>query len=242
MKQKEPVECKPGDIQFFGLRRGGHHAVINWFQLHYKKCDYFTDCFLRENNKVENWPGHRFVYHNPKGKGEVRFLSFEDKLREPNPPFSAYSQLPHTKRFLIVRDAFNCFASRLQRHRHPDYPNWKQWDTRLDVSLWLTFLKEYLGETNDLGAVPINYNFWCNDATYREKLALEHIGHFTDEGRKVVAVIGGSSFDGLNYQGKAEQMSVADRWQQFTTDSEYAPLLENKELVELCKLHFGLML
>jgi hypothetical protein len=243
MKKFAEIECRPDDFQFFALRRSGHHAVINWLQFHYKTCEYFTNCKLKESGKVEGLTGDRFVYNNPNGKGECRILSFEDKLRnEVNPPFCAYKSLPYSKRFIVVRDIYNCFASRLKRRRND--PFWHKWPHCLDAKLWRIYFNEFLGNTNDLGerTVKVNYNFWCDNVSYREQLALEVAGHFTDEGRNIVATIGkGSSFDHLNYYNKADEMAVMDRWKEYEKDREFAPLLADKELKEICRLHFGLV-
>lgn len=241
MKKFGDIECNSDDFQFFALRRSGHHAIINWLQIHYNTCEYFTNCYLRESGKVENLTGDRFTYNNPQGQGSCRILSFEDKLgHEVNPPFSAYACLPYARRFIVVRDLYNCFASRLKRKRAN--PHWNNWPRCLDVALWRVYFDEFLANTNDLGdkTTRINYNFWCKNVAYREQLALEVAGHFTDEGKNIVAVIGkGSSFDNFH---EADKMAVTSRWKMYAKDREFAALLKDQELANLCRLHFGLVL
>lgn len=102
---------------------------------------------------------------------------------------------------LVLRDPFNLFASR--RAMGATLPRttaarmWKQHArTALKVLTARRPAKQRL--------LPILYNRWAADSVYREHIA-QHLGlTFTDEGIDTVAACnGGSSFDGLRYDGRA---------------------------------------
>ena len=49
----------------------------------------------------------------------------------------------------------------------------------------------------------------------------------------------GDSFDGMEYDGKASQMKVLERWKNFKDDPFYLSLFNDRELVELSETIFG---
>jgi hypothetical protein len=75
---------------------------------------------------------------------------------------------------------------------------------------------------------------------YRQKIAKQLDMNFTDAGiDNVSGCGGGSSFDGLKLDGKANQMDVNNRWKQFIDREEYRQLFSNKKLLEYSLKIFG---
>jgi hypothetical protein len=144
---------------------------------------------------------------------------------------------------LILRDPFNCFASRLI---HP----WKQGLPHTDAErgyhiakrLWKNYAREFTNRTNLIrhNKLTISFNRWFVDPQYRADLARRLGVKFTDEGTRVVTPYGGgSSFDGVRYDGRAEQMSVLERWKVVQNDPRFRMAFQDEELLELSQEIFG---
>ena len=137
---------------------------------------------------------------------------------------------------LVLRDAFNTFASvahgkrRMRARLHRFYRD-----------QWKTYAREFLGTTAALPAdtVMIGFNQWFADSDYRkakaEELGLDHCDRGVDE---VSSDGGGSSFEGRDYQDRARQMKVLERWQVFADDPRYRSAFD-RETVELSNRIFG---
>lgn len=149
---------------------------------------------------------------------------------------------------IIVRDPYNLFASRLRANRRDnkaaeftDFMKVKSRHISLP-QLWIDYAKEYLCETNYLHniKIPVNYNQWVFDVEYRRQIA-EKLGiDFTDSGfNDVMTNGGGSSFDGVDLQGKASEMSVLERWKSFYKDPDFRALVRNEKLIEYSLKIFG---
>jgi len=118
-------------------------------------------------------------------------------------------------------------ASRYKRNSL-EVKSLKGWKGLMDM--WILYAKEYLGETQHLknNKVCVNYNQWFSDANYRKQLADKLNLDFTDSGFNDVSVFGGgSSFEKRKFHGKAENMDVLNRWQQFVDDSSYRTLFSD---------------
>lgn len=135
---------------------------------------------------------------------------------------------------LILRDPYNTFASLIKSGE-----KFNNLDFIIDK--WLEHAREYLGLSNYLhNRVSISYNQWFQNKAYRQKIA-ENLGLiFTDAGINTVSVVGkGSSFDRVNYDGKASQMTVLSRYQDFLDHPVMLKVLANQELNELSQEIFG---
>ncbi|NET05472.1 MAG: hypothetical protein F6K16_12315 [Symploca sp. SIO2B6] len=159
----------------------------------------------------------------------------DQKIEKKHDLYWGKSGLRHD--LLILRDPFNTLASRLKN----DFIEVKS-PNQTFMELWLAYAKEYLGETNYLknNKVCVNYNRWFLDMNYREKIASQLNLDFSDAGiNQVKAQGGGSSFEGREFDGKAVQMKVLDRWKVFAEDPRYLKLLDNEEVLEYSKRIFG---
>ena len=191
-----------------------------------------------------------------------------DDLTNPNIIPNRTTNLGHSdKRFhvLIIRDPFNLAASRLTRTRYVQEqvangnPDWR---LRLRINtrgtadmypgkrffhLWLEYAKEYLGQTNRLAAcrgsttIKIAYNHWFTDPSSRAKICAD-MGVVNDDRNleRVSAGGKGSSFDGLEFDGRAADMEVLGRWRKLLGDEEFRGMFKGQvEVYELSKAIFG---
>ncbi|MGK7918438.1 MAG: hypothetical protein AB4080_00295 [Trichodesmium sp.] len=139
---------------------------------------------------------------------------------------------------LIIRDPYNTFASLIKKEekrlsKNPD----------AIINKWIEHAREYLGLSNYFqNKINISYNKWFINKAYRQKIT-EALGLvFTDAGINMVSKVGkGSSFDKVNYDGKATQMNVLSRYQAFLDHPVMLKILANKELNELSQEIFGLI-
>lgn len=137
---------------------------------------------------------------------------------------------------LLLRDPFNWAASYIQRAKHRDaFARWP--------GMWLEYAREATGATAYLpGVVPVTYNRWFGDTHYRAELAASLGFTPTDANLNVVSDHGrGSSFDTRAFHGRAQDMSVDERWRTFADDHRYrASIRANPEVVELATELFEL--
>lgn len=246
-------------IHFVGMQRSGNHAVIPWLQNNvFREADNGTAVHVNDvfpiysarPLRIFEPPNMSVVYSSPKVNVLI-ILSYEDL------PLSLIPRLPTVEHedsvlrdatsqtFLLLRDPFNAFASRLKRIRElqgeDDSATQQYWQTT--VELWKSYAKEYLGETNILGdIVPVNYNLWVTNKDYRDNLLREQFGQEEnlDIGINGVSVTGeGSSFTGTAYDGKASEMDVTGRWKHFIDDPFYQSLCQDPEIHNLSERIFG---
>ncbi|NEO99038.1 MAG: hypothetical protein F6K58_10230 [Symploca sp. SIO2E9] len=238
------------EIRVVGLRRSGNHAVTNWVK------EQQSGQVLYLNNIPPKENGYRVLYqHYPKEhlrrealghfvNKDCLIYSYEDWDLEQitDQHFEKKHDLYWGKSdrrydLLILRDPFNTLASRLKNNFiEVKDPN------QTFIELWLSYAKEYLGETNHLknNKVCINYNQWFLDVSYRKEITSNLKLEFSDAGiNQVKAQGGGSSFEGREFDGKAIQMKVLDRWKVFAEDPRYLKLLGNEEILEYSKRIFG---
>ena len=138
---------------------------------------------------------------------------------------------------MIIRDPFNWLASRLKKN----YLTVRN-KNLTPINLWISYAKEYLGESQILknNKTCINYNQWFEDRDYRQQIAAQLGLEFSDRGiNKVHGCGGGSSFDGREFDKKATEMDVLNRWRLFAEDPRYRKLLDNEELLEYSERIFG---
>lgn len=238
------------EIRIVGLRRSGNHAIINWIRKQQK------GEVLHLNNVRAGKNPYRVLYHHYRTdrlrqealgyftKKDCLISSYEDynleDITDKNFAKKHDLYLGKTEQrydVIIIRDPFNLLASRLQK----GYTSIKS-NQNTVIDLWIAYAKEYLGETQFLqnNKIGINYNQWFLDVAYRQQIASRLNLEFSDAGlEKVKGQGGGSSFDGLEFQGKASNMDVLGRWKNFASDDLYKKMLDNQELVEYAEKIFG---
>ena len=249
------------EIRVAGLRRTGNHAIVSWIQEQQKIMGsilHLNNVKINENPyryKCQNlsyyFPEHKWAINQYKVQGRGNFIprdcliySYEDYPLENI--FSKRFECRHDlylgkaqQRYdlLIIRDPLNSLASRLKNNFLPVKSKKHNF-----IDLWIDYAKEYLGETNYLkhNKVCVNYNRWTSDRHYRQNLAQQLQIEFTDAGIDMVhSCGGGSSFDGKNLDGKANQMDVNGRWKHFANDPIYLKMINNQDLLEYSHQIFG---
>ncbi|MEO8436084.1 MAG: hypothetical protein ABI596_14380 [Pyrinomonadaceae bacterium] len=232
------------------LQRSGHHAIINWISANAPG----SVCFL--NNCRPNTDPFLMCTRDQKSE-----LAFKDHLiynYEDRRLTEVFKQdfLQHKKKWfgesgscvyvLVLRDPFNNFASKYRwAINGTKWTPPMEWVTRELPGLWKSYAKEFLGQTKVLPgpSVFINYNRWFVDNEYRCEIALR-LGLVTaGKGLAEVARWGpntwGDSFDNLDFDGRANEMKVFERWRYFAGDKVFADLFRDPELLSLSEDIFG---
>jgi hypothetical protein len=238
-----------------GMSRSGNHAIIGWIMAQAKGRVLFLNCVQGKYNPfltarpLKDDDGAIATYPVDLEKERRRRFSRKDLLiysHEDHFLGHACSDLfeyyhdgfvGKSKRrldVLILRDPFNLFASRL-RSGYGEVPH------ATALRMWKQHAREFLGLTRRLkhGPVLILYNRWVLDRAYRQELA-EALGlRFSDAGvNRVAACAGGSSFDGLSQDGRAQKMKVFERWRHYAGERRYRELFD-AEVFSLSERIFG---
>jgi hypothetical protein len=147
---------------------------------------------------------------------------------------------------LILRDPFNLLASKLKwAYGDVERPSKPSLDEVSEArALWKVHAREFLGETDHLtDLVTLSYNDWFLHRSYRDRKAAEIGFRNEDKGLSKVArwgpTLSADSFDGLRFDGRAQDMKVLERWRRFADDEFFRELVADAELHRLSALIFG---
>ncbi|HOM77704.1 hypothetical protein KBG31_00040 [Patescibacteria group bacterium] len=239
----------------FAMRRSGHHAIMEWVMANTlgKHC-FLNDCDL-VGNPFETYKGGKQEAEDPNSSKDpivdkdLLIYNFEDmyfsKFSYDNLAINHDSWLVSTQEFntlLVLRDPFNLFASMFKWFRGEQRKEWKPSIEEFNdtPNLWIAYAKEYLGLTNILkDKIVINYNEWFESDENKKNIAILLGLPTHDKGYKRVAKYGantwGDSFDNINYDNKAHEMTVFERWKSYKDDQEYISMLNNPELLNLAE-------
>jgi hypothetical protein len=135
---------------------------------------------------------------------------------------------------VIIRDPFNLFAS--------SYKKWgKEYLTQI-IPMW----KQYANLFIQSQQIPVQkfefivYNQWFIDKNYRKTIAEKLEIKFEDTEIDSIANFGGgSSFDGISNNVKAQELKVLTRWQIFQDDEYFRSLFQDTEIIDLSSKIFG---
>jgi len=238
------------EIQAFGLRRSGNHAVLAWIAQQYKSpiiflnnARPFSDPFATYlMGRIPNAIPHRKLDADEaeqlrSQQKELLLISYEDV---PIRKLSKQEILPQEhlwlgesgrrRRLLLVRDFYNWIASRIRLLQNKGMLT-DDIFSRVDfqIRLWIMYAREFVGETQHLQSVEtvsVRFDRWSDDEAYRLEI-LERLGiAVLNNTRSIVPKAGGgSSFDGTRFSGSAESMDLQNRWKSLETP-EYRPLLQ----------------
>jgi len=234
-------------IRFFGMKRGGNHALQNWILPKFNGRVYFNNnALFKPLVKQKRSDGLDCLHHYdhismaPRDNNDVTFIGYEDLLlsyclAEPPNKDNVYGTRDKYRDIFVVRDPYNLFASRARHydkglasrrdlcvHKRHDFP-------RL-VLLWKDMAQRLLN-TQDR-EIGIYYDEWFINQRYRKSICDWMGVKFSDEGKDLVSKWGGgSSFDGP--KTPAHEMKVLDRKKQYEDYEFYYKLAEDKELNEL---------
>ena len=246
-------EPSPTFIHLFGIRRSGNHAVINWLSEGLRGDGERSVVHVNNVADKPTRPERQPIYI----KGKVALLhpdfvvlSYEDRT------LSERHNLEHRKRFsndrdidvAVLRSFPNLIASQVQRRRNIQEQGL---ENRPIMRLGLAAVRDAwvenaqaIRDSNASGVTGVLFDRWFTDRDYRDEIA-QQIGFTnTDSGLDHVPDpgSGGSSFDGISYQGRGQEMHVLDRGHMFTESEEnrglYVPLV-TPEVIELNQELFG---
>lgn len=246
--------CEPGirnalEIQMFGLRRSGNHAVIAWLAQQYSGPIVFLNNARPFQDPFKTYLMGRVPNAIPTRKlndeetedlrlrrKQLLLISYEDvglqripkKDLVPDRDLCVGSSA-RLRRLLLLRDFYNWIASRIRliENRGADQERILE-NAEHQVRLWLIYAREFVGETNYFGvsgSVSVNFSAWTDDEQYRSGV-LSALGiPVVNNSRSVVPRAGGgSSFDGTLFSGKGEDMDLLSRWKHFQSE-KYRPVL-----------------
>lgn len=239
------------EIQVLGMSRSGNHAICNWIfnqadapKLLLNCAEGKTEPFATCRPFSEGLPGWRETpergVHPQVGPGRALLMhSYEDSWFAH--AFSRLLEAHHDEwlgqsrrrvRLLILRDPYNLFASRRKMGAELSVP--------VARKMWKQHAREALGDTRKVrDKVVILYNRWTADKDYRRGIARELGLTFTDAGiDEVPQTMGGSSFDGRTFDGRATQMPTRDRWKAYADDPAYRAIFD-PEMISLATRLFG---
>lgn len=246
------------EIRVVGLRRSGNHGIIIWLRRHYPQKIWHLNNVSPERNPYrqlyQHYSDKERLREEARGnfsKKECLIYNYENYTLESivNSKCEKNHDLylgKSAKRYdiLILRDPFNMFASLYKGQLQTNSKNYcKTYPKNREsiTQLWLNYAKEFLGETNYLqqNRVMVNYNQWVSNLEYRKNISQQLNLEFSDAGFNVVKNYGGgSSFDGTNFNDKANKMDVLNRWQEFVDDKEYKKMFD-EEIIEYSQKIFG---
>jgi len=98
------------------------------------------------------------------------------------------------------------------------------------IAMWVTYAREFLGETDLLEErLAISFDRWFVDREFRKAISSAIGFKFTDRGKNIVAAVHGkgSSFDNLDFDGRAEEMKVLERWTELADNRLYRCIFDH---------------
>jgi hypothetical protein len=205
----------------FGMRRVGNHAVTGWLlaglESAGEQVGYFNAVSMNDHPKRRPQNIHRAMTEQA---ARVAVLSYEDES------YAARFDLRHYRIFAeadspdirLLRSFHNMFASRYQRGE-----NVRQQGRTSDSlrTSWAGVRQLWLETAWDLAAaqeteeyVGVLYDRWFQDREYRDSLG-NTLGFVNQDLalERVAPNGGGSSDDGMEYDGRAQEMNVLGRFQ-----------------------------
>ncbi len=259
------------ELRVCGLMRSGNHAIIEWIMQQHAG---HAVCFLNNILHGDHDPYKNFrqiVIQNISETIEVEALrnlekrlliySYEDRaeLEIENadffhsvfqPSFEAkrshyLKESEHFFNIFIIRDPFNCLASRIKLIRTRGSLGGTS-DLRLIVHDWEMLARvaiQLITHPRDNNIV-ISYNRWVTDIDYRKQLSVRLFGAFCDSSMDRMSTFGGgSSFLPSNSQNEplvsTADLKVFDRWQLFKSDPDFLQAIADPTILELSEKIFG---
>src|SRR6185437_5194417 len=225
------------ELQVFGLRRSGNHALIAWIAQQYSSPIVFLNSARPFHDPFSTHLMGKVPNSIPSRKlnGEeaerlrltpknLLLLSYEDmnirKLEKMDllPSRQAWiGDSGSRQRVLLLRDFYNWIASRVRLlekkgHAAEDIAG----KVELHIDHWIMYAREFSRETRylaEIETVPVRFDRWSQEDSYRlEILGRLGIAVLNNARSFVPRAGGGSSFDGTRFSGSAEEMDLLSRW------------------------------
>lgn len=231
------------------MMRSGGHAIVYWLASQIKDFKYinnFDPNFSLAEHKTLPWkyglPGYMKDFGSKGRQFEWVYDEFNKfnisknncciyTVEDYDPSFKCDSIVADKKyQIIVLRDPYNWLASRFQAfgglyslRAERICPN--------PIELWIKQAK-IASNKNELFYV-ISYNQWFNSLSYRQSISNYLEIDFNDIAlNQVNNYGGGSSFDKTDFNGKAQEMDIYNRWKIFKEDKEYLSLF-TKEICDL---------
>lgn len=246
------------EVQICGMSRSGNHAVTNWVWAQTRgrklllncaegKTNPFLSCRPMDIDRDCGWKAHPHIDMEEERAGrhcrkDLLIHTYEDSwLRH---AFSDDLQRRHDSwlgrsecviRIVVLRDPFNLFASRRKIGAAlPRNTARKMWKQHARQSL-----EDAAAARVACEPLVVLYNKWRTDSAYRRKIASAIGIAFTDAGfDSVPTCMGGSSFDGTAFDGRASQMATLERWRAYADEPEFRRIFD-AEMKEMSAALFG---
>lgn len=243
------------EIRVVGMSRSGNHAIIEWMLAQASGRTCLLNCaepghnpYLWARPLSPHQPGHRANFPLDIEREQTGYFAHKDYLlhsyedvflgafRKPEHRAAREHWVGGSGRridVLILRDPYNLFASRLAAGVSILSPE-------LAARVWCQHARQFLGRRRYLEhPICINYNRWASSASYRRSVAEQLELDFDDRAaHHVPSCAGGSSFDGLAYDGVATGMRVFDRWRRYAHAPQYLSLFTG-EIRALARAIYG---
>lgn len=240
------------------MKRSGHHALINWIIKQHGN-------IKQINNAALGWEHRQFIGpERDHGRNptdviiNIEDFDIGDWSAYDFPSFPIIRKARKLYPIIFIRDFRNWLASCLKRldsdiFEHTDvarfldesyYNDRKDWKPGR-ITLWNRQLTTAIRSgfpVEPLDPIPVSYNQWFMHPEYRKSLANMLDIPFSDAGIHDVPAYGhGSSFEGVEKDGKADEMDVLSRWKLMEEDEGFKILIEKyKELTDLSDKFFEL--
>lgn len=207
-----------------------------------------------------NHPDHKDFHKMYGGVGNVVMTieresteQVEQFIRDNHLHWSMISSSPTRpwKHVYIIRDFKNWVASVAKSHlkaleANPNDPIIRMYNIHQDIAKYRTYLDRLQTIEcfcDDISAYTISYNKWVSSAEYRKDICYDLDLKYTNCGfRDVPQNCGGSSFDGLEFDGRANEMDVLNRWKEYENDAGFNRILDRySDIVEMSDRFCGVL-
>ena len=237
-------------ICVYGMRRCGNHGIINWLCSHLQEKvlwlnnithpSIFSDKFSILFNNIKTFPDPLYnlqssifenIYIDAKQGNLITLkklyiksilLSCEDIYPDQN---INYPELISSHRYsvYIIRDAFNCLASRIKYGILSSQNEYDDFVKKIKI-----YYQNYLKNKDN---VYILYNHWFVNKEYRRNIIRLFDVPFTDMNLDKRLVPNNTSVFSRN---SARNENVFDRWREYSDNKYMKQLLQDKKLTDMC--------
>lgn len=242
------VDSNPEYIHFFGLRRSGNHAVINWLVEGWSETGKVTHFNSVAGFRLpEREPAAMRTRINDAQPTAV-IMSYEDVSFERRHSLEHYREFRSSaqKDILLLRSFPNMMASRIQRVANLEREGISRSINRLGWvavrDLWRENALNMLA-LDGSQEVGVRYDEWFVSRAYRDEMA-RSLGFINSDAgiNDVPANAQGSSYDRTSYHGRGQEMNVLHRWRSMVADKSSLNLyrsLVTEEIIDLNRRLFG---
>jgi hypothetical protein len=239
------------EVVLFGLKRSGNAAIINFFHHLGDEQEYLHDhnTNLSITPKVRHWQRKNIGLYR-------KYLNTVEQMDLRNAPekFVKYSKMKSEfslkskcdnfsekqKNLILLRSPHNNLASLFESRLRAR----KQWIENFRF-YWKQYARECLFITNYLGdsKIVVLFDEWFQSEDYRRRISSLLDMDYTERTEVGINYVirMGSSFDGKEYYGRAQEMKVLDRWKVYKDNSSYREvLLGDEDMIEKTKEIFNI--